>query len=78
MADAEVGMLVADSCKVKLLCKLCDFWILRDNGDGIEHISRHRFQRPPDEAFPPEPGCQLIFPKPPGVARGHHDTSKFH
>ena len=78
VTDAEVGMLVADSCKGKLLCKHCDFWVLRHNNYRVEYILRHCFQCPPDEAFSPEPDRQLVFSKPPGIARGHHNTSKFH
>ena len=78
VTDAEVGMLVADSCKGKLLCKHCDFRILRHNGYRVKYILRHCFQCPPDEAFSPEPDRQLVFSKPPGIARGHHNTSKFH
>ena len=56
VADAEVGMLVADSCKGKLACKPCDFRILRHNSYRVEYILRHCFQCPSDEAFSPEPG----------------------
>ena len=78
VADAEIGMLIMNRCKVELLCKPHDLWILTYDDHRIKGFFRHSLQRPQDHAPAPKMSRQLIFTKPPGIARGHHHTPKFH
>ncbi len=75
VADALFWVSVENCCKVKFLCELCNFWILRHNADAAEALRRNSFQRPADQRFSLKQGGQLILTKPPGIARGHDNAS---
>ena len=75
MADAVVRMLIVNRREVEFPREAHNLRILRHDDGRVDRFCRNGLQRPKDQRPSPQLGGQLVVSIPPGIARGHDDTT---